>query len=128
MLSLPASGLLVKYRKLDRRIWIIATTRAINTMGFSIVMPFMAMYLVEKRGASGALYGGVYFLAGLAAAAGNGISGELSDRLGRRRVMLTALCLRAANMIALGTAVLVGASIFVLGALIVTNGILRSMF
>jgi MFS family permease len=116
------------YGTLDRRIWIIAATRAINTMGFSIVMPFMAMYLVEKRHATGAMYGSVYLLAGLAAAASMALSGEISDRAGRRRVMLLALCTRGLNMVALGTAVLHDASIWILGMLIVTNGILRSMF
>jgi predicted MFS family arabinose efflux permease len=116
------------YRSLDRRIWIIAGTRAINTMGFSIVMPFMAMYLVEKRHATGALYGTVYFLAGLAAALSNALSGELSDRMGRRRVMLAALGVRTLNMMALGVAVLAHAPLAVLGMLIVVNGFLRSLF
>src|ERR671927_233260 len=52
---------LATYRGLDRRIYVLAAARAVNTMGFSIVMPFMAMYLVEKRGASGATYGFIYF-------------------------------------------------------------------
>jgi hypothetical protein len=40
------SELTEPYRGLDRGIWAIAATRMVNTMGFSIVMPFMAMWLV----------------------------------------------------------------------------------
>jgi predicted MFS family arabinose efflux permease len=117
-----------EYRRLDPRIFVLAAARAVNTMGFSIVMPFMAMYLVEKRGASGATYGAMYFVSGLCAALGNGLAGEASDRLGRRRVMLAALLLRAANMVLLGLAVTTGQPVVTLGLLIVVNGFLRSLF
>src|SRR5688572_8460215 len=102
--------ILEPYREIDRRVFLVAATRCVNTMGFSIVMPFMAMYLVEQRGARGATYGFIYLLAGLAAAASHAISGELADRHGRRRIMVTALLLRVFNMLALGVAVTRGAS------------------
>src|SRR5688572_13673872 len=122
------ASILATYKGLDRRILILAALRAVNTMAFSIVMPFLAMYLVEKRGASGAVFGMVYLVSGLCAAVGNAASGEAADRFGRRRMMLAALLLRGANMVALGAAVLAEASILVLGALVVMNGVLRSLF
>jgi predicted MFS family arabinose efflux permease len=91
-------------------------------------MPFLAMYLVEKRGASGATFGLIFLVSGLLAAVGNAFSGEAADRLGRRRMMIAALFLRAVNMVALGSAVLLGAPVVVLGALVVMNGVLRSLF
>lgn len=100
----------------------------INTMGFSLVMPFVAMHLVEERGATGAAYGLIYLLSGLFAAAGQGVAGELSDRVGRRAVMLSGLATRSLNMIALGVAVSVEAPIWVIGSLVVLNGLLRAQF
>ncbi len=96
-------------------------------MGFSMVMPFMAMYIVG-RGGSGALYGVVYMASGIAAAVSQAAAGELADRRGRRFVMLAALGLRAVNMCALGAAVLLGAGILPLAILIVLNGILRAQY
>ncbi len=122
------SGFLGTYRGLDRRIALLAAVRAINTMGFSIVMPFLAMYLVEKRGASGAAYGMIYVVAGLCAATSNALSGELADRIGRRAMMLAALLLRSGNMVLLGLAVLASADVVVIGGLVVVNGVLRSLF
>jgi predicted MFS family arabinose efflux permease len=122
------SSILGTYQGLDRRIFLLAGARAVNTMGFSIVMPFLAMHLVERRGVSGAVFGLVYLASGLCSAAGNAASGEASDRLGRRRLMIAALVLRGANMIALGTAVLLEAPVLLLGALVVVNGVLRSLF
>jgi len=124
----PKPGMLAPFTALDRRIWLLALARCINTMGFSLVMPFMAMHLVEDRGASGALYGGIYLVAGLVAALGQGISGELSDRIGRRKVMVSGLAARAVNLAALGVAVLDASPIWVIGLLVITNGLLRSQF
>jgi MFS family permease len=123
-----AASILAPYRGLPRRVWAIAGLRAINTFGFSMVMPFMAMYLVTERDLPAKVGGTMYLLAGLAAAFSQGIAGELADRLGRRRLMAGALALRAANMIALGLAVHGHASIHALGALIVVNGVLRASF
>ena len=97
-------------------------------MGFSLVMPFMAMYLVEERGARATTYGAIYLLAGAVAAASQALAGELADRVGRRVVMVTALVLRVFNLAGIGLAVLVHAPIWALGALIVSNGFLRAQF
>jgi MFS family permease len=121
-------AILAPYRGLDRRVVLLAVARAINTMGFSIVMPFLAMYLVEARGVSGATYGTVYLVSGLLAALGNAVAGEAADRFGRRTMMLAALLLRAVNMGLLGLAVLRSASIWTLGLLVVVNGTLRAFF
>lgn len=121
-------NLLTPFLALDRRIWLIALARMINTMGFSLVMPFIAMHLVEDRGATGAAYGLIYLLSGLFSAAGQGIAGELSDRVGRRAVMITGLAARSLNMLALGLAVSLAAPIWVIGSLVVLNGLLRAQF
>ena len=110
----PKPGMLTPFTALDRRIWLLALARCINTMGFSLVMPFMAMHLVEDRGATGALYGAIYLVGGLVAALGQGISGELSDRIGRRKVMVSGLAARAVNLAALGFAVLESSPIWVI--------------
>ncbi len=120
--------MLAPFLALDRRIWLLALARSINTMGFSLVMPFMAMHLVEDRGATGAFYGAIYLVAGLVAALAQGISGELADRIGRRKMMIGGLSLRALNMAALGWAVLVTASVPTIGLLVISNGLLRAWF
>ncbi|MBI4508024.1 MAG: MFS transporter [Deltaproteobacteria bacterium] len=120
--------LFASYLSLDGRIWVLAVARMINTMGFSLVMPFMTMYLVESRHLAGKVYGAMYLAMGIVAAMSQAVSGELADRFGRRRVMVSALCLRALNMAALGMAVLHVAPVHVLGILLVINGFLRAQF
>jgi MFS family permease len=116
------------YLALDRRIWLVAATRCINTMGFSLVMPFMSLYLVKEQHVLAKTSGLIYLVAGIAAALAQGTAGELADRIGRRRLMSAALALRAGHMILLGLAVNAHVSVHVLGALIVVNGILRALF
>ncbi len=115
-----------EYRALDRRVYALAVARAINTMGFSVAMPFLAIYLVEQRGLPATVYGAIFFGAGLVAALSQAEAGEAADRLGRRRVMVRALLWRALNMLALGGAVHFHAPLWVLAALILMNGYLRS--
>jgi MFS family permease len=114
------------YLSLDRRVYSLAVARAINVMGFSVAMPFMAIYLVEQRGLPATWYGTVFFGAGLVAAVSQAEAGDAADRLGRRRVMVRALVLRAINMLGLGAAVFWNGPLWLLGALILTNGYLRA--
>src|ERR1043165_1169350 len=42
---------------IDRRVWQMAFARAVNTMGLSLVMSFLGIYIVETRGYPAVLYG-----------------------------------------------------------------------
>ena len=42
---------------LDRRVWQMAFARAVNTMGLSLVMSFLGIYIVETRGYPAWVYG-----------------------------------------------------------------------
>src|SRR5690349_2826253 len=72
------------YRGLDRRIWTLAAVRAVNTMGLSLVLSFMGIYLVTERGVSGFTVGAIYCVANVCQALANTYAGTLSDRIGRR--------------------------------------------
>ncbi|MCC6808318.1 MAG: MFS transporter [Deltaproteobacteria bacterium] len=120
------SALLKPYLALDRRVYALAVARAINVMGFSVAMPFMAIYLVEQRGQPASVYGAIFFAAGIIAALSQAEAGDAADRLGRRRVMVRALALRAVNMVALGAAVYWHGPLWLLAGLILMNGLLRA--
>lgn len=116
------------YRALDRRVWILAAIRAVNTMGLSLVMAFMAVYLVTDRGQPASLYGIVYLVANLCQSLSQGVAGELSDRIGRVRLMAGTLAVRALVIAALGLTVLTEAPILVIAAVIVLSSSLRGGF
>jgi MFS family permease len=113
---------------LDRRIWLLAGVRGINTMGLSLVMAFMGVYLVTQRGVSGATYGLIYFVANVGQALANSYAGHVSDRLGRRRLMVAALVARAGVIALLGSLVLVHAPLWALAFVLVVSASLRGGF
>ncbi len=72
----------------DQRLWILFISQLIVAIGFSVVMPFLAIYLHDKLGVAMSLVGIVFLLGAIMAAMGQLLGGTLADRWGRRKVML----------------------------------------
>jgi MFS family permease len=116
------------YAGLDRRIWTLAAVRGANTMGLSLVLSFMGLYLVTERGVSGLHYGLIYFTANICQALTSTYVGQLSDRIGRRRLMVSTLVARALVIASLGALVLARAPVAILAAVIIVSASLRGGF
>jgi len=58
------------------------------SISFSIAMPFLALYLYNERALSMTLVGTIFLAGGLGTAATNIVGGMLSDRFGRRQLLL----------------------------------------
>jgi MFS family permease len=93
----------------DRRLLYLFLGRLISSTGFAIVIPFLALYLHGVRHIPMSAVGAIFFVAALAGALGQVVGGDLSDRHGRKPVLLLSQFLRAAAFAALGAAVLVHA-------------------
>jgi MFS family permease len=98
------------------------------TAGFSMVIPLLMNYVAIDRGQRAVVAGVIWTIAGAAGAAMQWVAGELADRVGRRPVMLAAMFVRALNLTALGYTVGHRSSLFIIGALIVANSMLRAFF
>jgi len=74
--------------------WILASAEGLMTAGYAISFPFLAVYLSSHRGVPMAWVG--FFLASsmLVGSLAQFIGGEISDAVGRRKVMIFALGLR----------------------------------
>ena len=86
---------------LPRTYWLLWVGTLINRLG-GFVIPFLTLYLTQERGLPVSqatlmvsLFGAGSFTAAL-------VGGELTDRLGRRPVMLLSFLLAPVTMIALG--------------------------
>ena len=73
----------------------------VNRLG-GLVVPYLAIYLTERRGASVAQAGLIASLWGLGSIASGPIGGLLADRVGRRSTLVAALAASGLGMMALG--------------------------
>lgn len=78
------------FRRFESGIWIVAAIRLLTAAGFSMCIPFLALYLHQVRGIPMTLVGIIILAGGLCSAVSHVIGGALADRLGRRRLLLGA--------------------------------------
>lgn len=116
------------WAELDRRIWTMAWARAVNTVGLSLVMAFLGVYVVDERGYSAALFGAIAMVANLAQSMTNAWAGELSDRIGRRPIMVGSLTVRAVVIAGLGVQILLHAPLWSLALNFIASSALRGCF
>jgi predicted MFS family arabinose efflux permease len=86
---------------LPRPVWLLFAVTLVNRAG-TMVLPFLALYLTERRGFTPAGAGALLGLYGVGAIAGSYTGGWLSDRLGALRVMGGSLVLGGIGFLVLG--------------------------
>ncbi|MBK9032782.1 MAG: MFS transporter [Myxococcales bacterium] len=116
------------WRALDPRIGRLAAARAVNTLGLSLVMSFLGIYIIDERGYAATLYGAIALVANLGQSASNAWAGQLSDRIGRRPLIVGSLLARALVIAILGAQILVDASLPWIAVTFVVSSTLRGSF
>lgn len=106
----------------------MAFARAVNTMGLSLAMSFLGIYVVETRGYPAWLLGIVFLAANLAQSLSNAWAGNLSDRIGRRPLITGSLLVRSVFIAALGTQIMFDAPLWSLAINMVFTSALRGCF
>ena len=90
------------YYEFPRQFWVIVGTSFIDGIGNTMVFPFFALYITQKFDVGMTQAGillGTFSLAGLV---GGGFGGALTDKLGRRKLILFGLVFSAISSILLG--------------------------
>ena len=108
MTSLSRLGPLGAFRELrreyDRAVLVLAVGDLVASFGFSLVFPFLTIYLTAVIGASATEAGLVLGLYSIASMGSNAVGGWLADRFGRRVVMIGSITLTSLTIIAMGQA------------------------
>ena len=112
----------------DRRLLHLFIGRVLSSVGFSIVIPFLGLYLHGTRGVPMTAVGGLFFIAALAGALGQVIGGELSDTRGRKFVLVLSQLIRAVAFVGLGVSVMLHAPFAVFVAFTSLSAIAGRMF
>jgi len=95
----------VSLAPLSREVRVLCLCQSLLSFGLGLAFPFFAIYLNRERGLPMTLAGGGLSLAVLATALSQWLGGELSDRYGRRLVMVSALWARALTVAVLAYAI-----------------------
>lgn len=123
MPSLKSSffGLPATIRGHHRNVHVLVVCRGITALGFSVVFPFLSLYLHDVMHISMTAIGSIFLGASLAGAVASLVGGELSDKFGRKRVMVTALSFRTLIFFAMSLAVRSHAGFPVIAGLVILS-------
>ncbi len=89
------------------------------TIGWSSASPFLALYLYNERALPMSLVGAIFLAGGLFSGATNLIGGMLSDRFGRRRLLLTISSVTTFTSVTLALLIGMSAPVWVIALLFI---------
>jgi len=79
----------------DRRLWVLYGGFTASSMGFAMIVPFVSLYFHEELGVSMTLVGTFFLVTAVVRSSFQGYAGDLSDRVGRIRIMVLGQAARA---------------------------------
>ncbi len=98
----PARRLREFLGEFDRAVLVLALGDLVSSFGFSLVFPFLTIYLTAELGSSAAEAGIVLGLYSVVSIGSNAMGGWLADRVGRKPVMVVSITCTAVVIAAMG--------------------------
>ena len=117
-----------KFYYYDRRVWYILITRVINALGFSIVLPFISVYLFSEKNVPMTVIGSIFLGVAVIRAVMQMVGGSFSDRFSRRQIMLIAAVGRTLAFLVLAITILANLPLIFIGVAILLAYGFGSMF
>jgi MFS family permease len=111
-----------------RDIWVIFLARITTAVGFAVSMPFFSLYLHNELGIRMTIVGVILMVATVIGAVLGVYGGELSDRHGRKWVMVWSLLWRFVIFAVMGYFIARRANIIIIILLLVANNAFGSFF
>ena len=90
------------YHEYPRAFWIFSLIVFIDRLGGSLLFPFYALYLTQKFNIGMAQVGGLFALFSISGFVGSALGGALTDRLGRRGVLIFSLITSSLSALIMG--------------------------
>lgn len=92
------------YSEYPRAFWVLMTGTFIDRFGTNLIMPFLAIYVVQRFHVEFTEVGIIFTITAVSGAVGNLLAGALADRFGRRSTLVLGLVCAATARIGLGLA------------------------
>ena len=97
------ASVLQLYHQFPKKFWIVVGVHFVDKIGATIMFPFFALYITRKFHVGMTEAGVLLGLFSLAGMVGSVIGGALTDRLGRRKLILFGLVTSALSALTLGS-------------------------
>jgi len=121
-------NIILNLRRFDRRLWILGIGWIASATGFSISIPFIALYFHSELGMSLSEIGLFFGVSAIIRASSQAMAGELSDRLGRYPLMVFAQLVRSIIFLVMAYYVHKGHGFIVVGSLLILNTMFGALF
>jgi MFS family permease len=115
-------------RGFSRDIWALFTTNIISSIGFSVTMPYLSLYLHNVLHVPMTVVGIILMISLLVGSTLGLYGGELSDRLGRKYIMVRSLSVRFFVFLLMGIAIMLFPRVLIIAGLMLLNSILFSFY
>ena len=90
------------YHDYPRNFWVLVAASFIDTIGRTAMIPFFALYVTDRFDVGMTEAGILFAIFSVAGFVGNMIGGALTDRLGRKKIILFGLVVSALSSLAMG--------------------------
>ncbi|NLG74402.1 MAG: MFS transporter [Chloroflexi bacterium] len=91
------------YREYPAQFWVVVFGTFIDRLGGAMMFPFFTLYITQKFNIGMTQVGGLFFLFSISAVVGSIAGGALTDRLGRKIMMIFGLVMSATSALLIGT-------------------------
>jgi MFS family permease len=104
--SLSISGKILDIQKVidefPRQFWVLVAAAFIDRLGGAMIFPFFTLYMTERFGIGMTQVGILFAIFSITSVTGSMIGGALTDRLGRKRIMIFGLVMSALSALLMG--------------------------
>jgi MFS family permease len=111
------------YREFPRLFWVIVVVRFVDGIGGTLLFPFFALYITQKFGVGMTQAGILLGMSSLFGLVGSMFGGALTDRFGRKQLILFGLIFSALSTLSFGFVNEIG----ILYPMVITVGLLSSI-
>ena len=110
-----------------RDIWLVTVIGMLNWMGFSMCLPFFSLYLYQERGIPMTVIGLIILLIGVVSALSQVYGGMLTDRFGRKPLLVRSMILSCITFIILAFLIKSVASVWILVIIFIACYVLMTL-
>ncbi|MCF7833521.1 MAG: MFS transporter, partial [Candidatus Marinimicrobia bacterium] len=115
-------------KTLDKRLYPLMLGWLINSLGFGAVVPFMTVYFHTVRDIPMSYIAFFFLAAAICRTVAQSVGGAVSDRIGRKGLMVWSQLSRAVIFLFAGIAIAKGSGIWILAGILLSQYLISSFF